>query len=1275
MKLILLLFSITISIVAQSQKIKDNRQYGYTYQVYKLDSAQARVLYQQNKVSDTVDLFTTLYSTEYSDSVFNKTKLPKGHYLIAKANGTNITYETYESHYFNIRSYGYNKEAWIFISDYKGSILKDAKLNIKNEEYSYEEDCNCYPIPAIKGNGWAKITHKNEFTYITIDGFKPPKEEFKNKKNKYKNKTFSPVRILPGYIAFNQPKYHLEDTVKTKAFLVKENGKPWKRKVTFNVIDPSNSINPAFNTILEPITEGAYVYNFPIPDTFDIDKDYLIEYRNKRNKLLKSKYFRIEDFVLGNTTYKAKLENNVFYQGESLALLLEGTDANGLPLLDATAKVKIRLANIERHHRDSLFIPNSWYQSIYEKEILLDVSGETRLEFPDTLFPLSNSNYYIEVTMNNSENEPKIFNFTFKYFGKTEHYNLKIKGDSIVAEFKYLGKSSSDCGGTLMTFYQDTELEVKEIQLPYTAKLNYAADRYVLKDQNGRMVTELNTPSRINRLVYPEGTRTFDSIQISLHNEIDLPISWQIFKGTKKVSGGRSAKIDFKAFDETLDSYYIIYSFNWQDQDYVLEKSFHIKEKKLTVDVDQPETVFPGASVPISVTVTDFKKQAMKDVNLTAWSVNMKFDEIPNPDLPYFGLIHFELLRPFNVQHRNHTVNSSEPITQKHIERMNLYNTPHYRFIYAKNGVGVETDSINSPWSEITPFVYKNGYLQKIYAIYINEEPAYISQVQKNQPNSFLRKPGTYNLKIRTHTEMYDINNVKLDSMLQTFICLNPDSALTNPNVTYIKLDSLPFMETEKEYLKPSMVVTNPTPYANIYFEQDSNVVHINSGSGTKIYDEDFGSFSYYGPFKKGKINVTDVTNDTAYSFYFEPGYLYSFRKDTSYVSQPIVYPNPFKYYQASSPQPSWNYYVRSPRAPKVNLPKENPKKQFQAVLQKERDRKTKQHPLLKTRYHRGNYAKDKVNITLTNSTRKTIIWQGLFHTENDSCTNIRFGYSNNFNGVKADNYTLFILFNDSSYLEMFDFEAQSDGNNSFRFDVSYLKKYDQKVLSKYEKEIIRLNKPELRKFNNPPTEIKGFNTKYLTSKGNKTMMSGYLLNHKGEPIDYATIYAEIAGYFKGGAITNPEGYFEIPKLPSGTYMLKITMNSNDNYTMYNIKVPKGKNTQLWIEPQILFKYNNEIFANGNGYGNGFGTDQYLEEMSYGSPSMNASSISSKVNAVYVYQTNGLISIGKKDIIRIPSLSGEVDIIANLQMLPGVVGNQREGKFGKGSLDDARMDP
>jgi len=1080
---------------------------------------------------------------------------------------------------------------------------------------------------------------------------------------------FSTTRILPGYIAFNQPKYHLDDTVKTKAFLVKENGKPWKRKVKFKVYDTQDGNKLAFSKLLSPVTEGAFVYDFPIPDTFDIDRSYKVQYTTKKGKLLKYDHFKVEDYQLGNTTYTASQQKNTYYIGEKPTLILEGKDANGLPLLDGRAEVKVTFNSLKEHYRDTLFVDNDWYKSFYETKVLLDVSGATYVEIPDSIFPLGNCSYKVSVKMNNSENEPKYFNFNFVYDAIAEHYDLHLDGDTIKAEYFYNSVLTKECKGTLQTYYNNTLIEEKEISFPHYEKLNYESTHYVLKDQLGKQIGKLTSPNRINSLVYPIGRRTHDSIQISFHNEISLPISWQIYKGKKKVAGGRGVELNYAVNDESLESYYIIYTYRWQDKDFFLEKGFHIKEKQLNVEVDQPETVFPGSIVPITVAVTNYKNEPMQDVNLTAWSVNMKFGNIPSPNLPYFGLNHHTILRPFNVNYGRFYVQETTPIKDKHIALLDLYDTPYYRFIYNETGVDQEYDSINSDWSEFTPYVYTNGQIEKVFTVYVNDEPIYIDDPNIYQVLSFKKKPGKYDIKVRTRDHIYKIKNVELKKSMKTFVCLNSDSALQNKDVEYIKLDSIPFMMPEEDMLMSKMLVVNLPRNGDIYLEQDSLVIKVPRNLAARYYDQDFGAYQYFGPFKKGKINITDPYTDTTYSFYFEPGYLYSFTNDTSYVSQPIVYPNPLKSFYPNTYTGHWFFQTRSFIVPKVKVPVVDPKIDFKKKVKQEISRKPRMHPLLKTRYHQGNYNQHSCHFTVYNQSGKSVVWTGIFSEENDSCTHVKFGNANGFNNIKPGKYDVFAMLKDSTYVLLKDYYIHENGYNYFRYDPSYVREYDQNVLTYYENIIIRLNKPAVREFNNPPMEIKGFSTKILASKKNETMLSGYMLNHKGEPMDYVTLYAEIAGYFKGGGITNSEGYFEIRDIPSGNYMLKLFMQNNGNYTIYNVKVVKGRNTQIMIEPQILFKYVNSIY-----YDQGEIIGNYN---SYGSaPMSDYSSVSSaSIEEVMVSsQKLSAFSIKSKEIAAMPT-RGAVDIASTMQVLPGVVSvSEKTKQIGKDAIEALKVD-
>ncbi|MFT7614248.1 MAG: hypothetical protein ACI9J3_003230, partial [Parvicellaceae bacterium] len=659
--------------------------------------------------------------------------------------------------------------------------------------------------------------------------------------------------------------------------------------------------------VLKPVTDGAYVYNFAVPDTFSIDTDYYVEFQTKKGQILKRNNFRVEDYELGKTTYTANLTKREYYRGDAVRLKMTAKDVNGLPLLDAHAKVVVKMESLIYHHLDTFFLDYETQKSVFNLEMMLDVSGETFLELPDSLFPLIDANYRVIVKMNNSENESKEFSRRFRFKSQTEQFKIKLVGDTIKASYQYLSEFDSSCAVTFKSYSIAGLLEEKQVQLPYQEKLDYTANKYEIIDDQGNLLGQTTTPSRINKLIYPEGKRTHNHIEIKLVNELGIPVSYQLFKGRKKFKGGRGTTMSFEEDNESLDSYYIMYSFRWQGKDYVKEEGYHIKEKTLVVDVDQPEKVLPGATVPITVKVTDYKTNGAANVNITAWSVNMKFNNIPTPDLPDFGLQHFDIVKPFNVYYSNQSANVNHGITHENIKRLDLMETPMYRFIYGKGGLDVEYDSINSSMAEITPYLFKDQALRSIHTIYLDDEPLYINNGQSPTDFSFRKKPGKYKLTLRSKDHIYTVKEVELKAHQKAFVCLHIDSAYANENVSYVKLDTMPFMKVEQERLKTSFLVAN-TYNHNLFFEQDSLV--FKSGYNRNIcYDQDYGRFGTYGPFKKGTVNVIDVQADTAYSFYFEPGYLYTFHKDTSWVSQPILYPNPLEAKNAYETSVQWNFH------------------------------------------------------------------------------------------------------------------------------------------------------------------------------------------------------------------------------------------------------------------------------------------------------------------------------------------------------------------------------
>lgn len=1160
-----------------SQNMRDGKMRSKHTYIYRLDSSLARELYHKQMVFDTVDYYQNFVTRHHSDSVFDYTSLGIGHYLIVNAVGTSVVFKTHENPYFHFRTAGYNKEARVFISDHNGKVLEDAVVHLKKKQYTFQEDCGCYPIPHRELTGFAKITHKEHFTFQHLSSKKPPSNDYRNTRNKYRNKLFSTTRILPGYLVFNQPKYRLGDTVKMKAYLVKEKGNPWKKKAKIYLKNYQNNKKTLLTKKLKPVTPGAYVYEFVVPDTLEVDRNYEVQIYSGK-KQIKSNNIIVEDYELKNNVYSLKMPRLHFYKGESVPLHLSATDANGLPLMDAYAHIQVTASSVQKAALDTFFMPHAWYNSFYEKKIPLDVSGETVFELPDSLFPLATIKYNVKVSINNSDNEPQTFNKTFTKEANYENFQLWLDGDTVRANYKYNDIDSKDCDAWLTTYYNGKEIEKKKITFPYQEVLNYACTEYKLTNEQDELLgRSLYTPYRLNDLIKMEGYRTHDSIKIDLVNEVQIPVHWQMYKGKTKVEGGRGKTLHFEAADGSLDSYRVLFGYQWHS-DVVCEKGFHIREKELTVEIDQPKDVFPGEQVPIDIKVTDYRKKPVKDVNLTAWSVNEQFDHIPMPEMPYFGRNHYDLLRPFAVYNSAPSLNQNKPIIKKYIDLLNLYDAPFYRLLYAKDGWGVVRDSINSSYGELTPYIYHKGNLQGIYSVFLDNDPIYLSTTSR-APLSIKRPPGKYNLKIRTEKYLYTIEELEITAGQKTFACLHVDSVYNNSGISYVELDSMPNMKAEWEAIQSNVLIAKFSG-SRFYLTQDSLTSYIsNNYSGANFYDKERGSYKTYGPFKQGNITVTDVQNDTTYSFYFQPGYYYHFSKDTSYIVEPLV-----RYPALKGRQPytssSWNFSQRAYSLPLVGAER----KAFEEKKRKQQNRKQPtvyQHPLLKTHYAQGHHNKQNTQVQLINETSKGIRWWAVFNKEVDSASVILYNGYGKANNILPGSHDIVFFMNDSTYGQINGFQIDPMGLLMVRINDAYLHKASPEELKALEQRIIKINTPPIIKMKHHPQEIKGFTVNILPSHDGITRLKGEFYSEQGYPIIGARIYGEIAGYFKGGGITNTAGHFLLDTIPAGQYMFKMVMPNGRMYTIYNVTVPKGKTTHLIIEPEILFDMKEVIRYSG----------------------------------------------------------------------------------------------
>jgi hypothetical protein len=142
-----------------------------------------------------------------------------------------------------------------------------------------------------------------------------------------------------------------------------------------------------------------------------------------------------------------------------------------------------------------------------------------------------------------------------------------------------------------------------------------------------------------------------------------------------------------------------------------------------------------------------------------------------------------------------------------------------------------------------------------------------------------------------------------------------------------------------------------------------------------------------------------------------------------------------------------------------------------------------------------------------------------------------------------------------------------------------------------------------------------------------KGIIKGFVYDSKTEePVPFSNVFIK---ELKIGAVTNIDGFYQISKVPAGTYTLKIT----------NVQYDSLIETATLAKDQIITK----IFT--------------IKEGSL----LDIVEINSDKTENLTETKVSVIKLDKKDIYRIPNIGGEADVLAALTVTPGVVSSGDQG--------------
>lgn len=879
--IILLITLLLFSFSSYGQKLIESRQKSYYTYIYKITDKEAKKIYKKDTWQVDAAFFHTLVDSFPTDSQYQG-KLPPGHYLktFAERDKQKLSITTIQD--CDVFIYNNNTDLCIQVFDPEGNLIDDAYVRVRWKKLHFNNRTQSYLDKKSNQKGLLKVTHKgltayydlsrkynnsfikrgtrkifngtpikyvwmpvNFIIFLPIDGAKSiakgwsqgtisrTRDFFVNSFNnincffdvdncdyytkyKFKNKH-------KGYMVFNKPKYLPGDTVKFKAFVVTQKGKPIDKNV--HVILKNNRKDIEL-TELSPYRNGGFKYEFYLHDSLQLqlDRNYTIRLELNGRKEYISGSFKYEDYELSRNNLSLRVENKEHFRNKKVILFAKGTDENDLNLMDARIEVLLIPKSINKYFENPVFIPDTLL--ILKKN--LNPEDETEIVLSDSTFPKSNFDYTINVRLLTSDNESISEKEEISYFYESEKFNIEVKTDSIHFEFLKNGQkepkqviiNSEDNFGNKTPVYNGLT--------PCNIKLNHYFSSYTILTDS---ISETIDISEESSLFQCFSERTTDSVYLVVNNPRKIPFVYNIYKKNSQQSYGYADSLDFHKKSNTKQNYFVSIRYIWGGA--VKEENYKIPliDKKLNISVNQPKIVYPGQKSRIDIMVTDTEGNPVEGVDLTAFSLTKKFD-YSAPKLPYLGKVRDDksVINNFNFKNFNLNVNSGLELDYDLWKILaGIDSIEYYKFIYPKNNIyRAEYDNKDSI-SQFAAFVVSEGGIIPIHVIYVDGKPVYFSWSTNTRPYSFSIDSGYHQIILRTTFREIVIDRMYFENGKKLIFSLDLDSK--SKNLKIIKKEAK-LNDYEKRILYRYIV-----PYRNnfgeqfAYIEQDGNFQLFNTKS------------------------------------------------------------------------------------------------------------------------------------------------------------------------------------------------------------------------------------------------------------------------------------------------------------------------------------------------------------------------------------------------------------------------------------------------------------
>lgn len=584
---------------------------------------------------------------------------------------------------------------------------------LKDQPLPYYEEYGAFVLKGRKQKGLLTIQTTKETGFYNFSkktyGRFSELFTFSHKQQNHQEARYPRQPRYSGYLVTHQPKYRQGDTVKLKAFIVHRSGKPVQGEIILKLRHPDYRRDKI--ATLGPTTTGAYVFEYPIPDSLTLDKEYTWELEYKKRTLnLNGGNFYYEDYLLDNVTYELRVEKTSYEWNDSITFKATAKDANGRPAPDARMEFRMALKRIISldsvdSDREHLYIPTR----LADTTLYFDTNGELSYTLPDTLTPDIHTAWEVAGRFLNSENEAQDTTFSL----------------SIIPPDK-------------------SENEEDSVTVPVMADVSLS------------------------------GRRTRDSVIVDILNPRGLTIRYRWWKGKKLVEEHLIETDHHLALkDKSDESYRMDIVYIWERQERKDQIILPVFDKALTITIQQPGEVVPGDTSEVLISVKDYEGKPVSGVNLTALAVSEQFRTDPVPEVPYLGEMPKLGNQNSRLSYKDEIRINNPKLTSDWLKPMALDTAIIFRLTYP-DSVFSYYHPIEHHLPQFSPYLYEDGVQSKILMIWVDGKLRYFAGTHTQTPYAFPVKPGLHTIRLRTRNALYVIPAIRTKTGYKLEISVNP---------------------------------------------------------------------------------------------------------------------------------------------------------------------------------------------------------------------------------------------------------------------------------------------------------------------------------------------------------------------------------------------------------------------------------------------------------------------------------------------------------------------